>query len=123
MLVQCGAPWRAVRPILRSSSERLHKARPVADALHVWKQLGGGSDLSNQRGQRHPRQPAVAGSPCADRHGGRSDELDPVDKSPKLNQLDPYAYLKDVLLVPATHKVSLIGELLPHRRQPGASAA
>ena len=63
-----------------------------------------------------------AGSPCADRHGGRSNELDPVDKSPKLNQLDPYAYLKDVLLVPATHKVSLVGELLPHRRQPGASA-
>jgi len=29
MLVQCGAPWRAVRPILRSSSERLHKASPL----------------------------------------------------------------------------------------------
>jgi hypothetical protein len=31
---------------------------------------------------------------------------------------DPYAYMKDVLQWLPTHKMSAIGELLPHRWQP-----
>ncbi len=40
-------------------------------------------------------------------------------QSAKLNGLDPYAYLKDVLQRLPTHKVRLVGELLPHRWTPG----
>ena len=36
----------------------------------------------------------------------------------KLNGLDPYAYLSDVLKRLPTHKVSQIEELLPHRWKP-----
>jgi transposase len=38
--------------------------------------------------------------------------------SARLNGHDPYAYMKDVLLRLPTHKMSAIGELLPHRWQP-----
>lgn len=43
---------------------------------------------------------------------------DELTQSAKLNQLDPHAYLKDVLQRPPKHKVRLGGELLPHQRQP-----
>ena len=36
----------------------------------------------------------------------------------KLNGLDPYAYLSNVLKRLPTHKVSQIEELLPHRWKP-----
>ncbi len=36
-------------------------------------------------------------------------------QSAKLNGLDPYAYLSDVLKRLPTHKVTQIEELLPHR--------
>jgi transposase len=36
-------------------------------------------------------------------------------QSAKLNELDPYAYLKDVLKRLSTHKVRLFGELRPQR--------
>jgi len=36
----------------------------------------------------------------------------------KLNGLDPYAYLSDVLKRLPTHKVTQIEELLPHRWKP-----
>ena len=39
-------------------------------------------------------------------------------QSAKLNGLDPYAYLSDVLKRLPTHKVTQIEELLPHRWQP-----
>jgi len=35
-------------------------------------------------------------------------------QSAKLNRLNPYAYLNDVLKMLATHKVNQIEELLPH---------
>ncbi|MDI6622702.1 transposase domain-containing protein, partial [Acinetobacter junii] len=39
-------------------------------------------------------------------------------QSAKLNGLDPYAYLSNVLKRLPTHKVSQIEELLPHRWKP-----
>lgn len=36
-------------------------------------------------------------------------------QSAKLNGLDPYEYLRDVLTRLPTHKASLIAELLPHK--------
>ncbi|MDP1371365.1 transposase domain-containing protein, partial [Acinetobacter lwoffii] len=39
-------------------------------------------------------------------------------QSAKLNGLDPYAYLSDVLKRLPTHKVPQIEELLPHRWKP-----
>ena len=39
-------------------------------------------------------------------------------QSAKLNGLDPYRYLKDVLERLPSHPASRIDELLPHRRQP-----
>ena len=39
-------------------------------------------------------------------------------QSAKLNGLDPYAYLSDVLKRLPTHKVTQIEELLPHQWQP-----
>ncbi|MEZ6841047.1 transposase domain-containing protein [Acinetobacter baumannii] len=39
-------------------------------------------------------------------------------QSAKLNGLDPYAYLSDVLKRLPTHKVPSIEELLPHRWKP-----
>jgi transposase len=41
--------------------------------------------------------------------------------SARLNGHDPYAYMKDVLERLPTHKMSAIGELLPHRWQPRQS--
>ena len=38
--------------------------------------------------------------------------------SAKMNGLDPYVYLKDVLERLPTHPASRIEELLPHRWQP-----
>jgi transposase len=38
-------------------------------------------------------------------------------QSAKVNGLDPYRYLKDVLERPPTHPNSRIEELLPHRWQ------
>ena len=40
-------------------------------------------------------------------------------QSARMNGHDPYQYLKDVLTRLPTHKASRIGELLPHRWQPG----
>jgi transposase len=39
-------------------------------------------------------------------------------QSAKLNGLDPYLYLRDVLTRLPTHKASRVAELLPHRWQP-----
>jgi len=38
--------------------------------------------------------------------------------SAKMNDLDPYAYLSDVLARLPTHPASRIAELLPHRWHP-----
>ena len=38
--------------------------------------------------------------------------------SAKMNDLDPYAYLRDVLERLPTHPASRIAELLPHRWHP-----
>jgi len=42
-------------------------------------------------------------------------------QSAKLNGLDPYAYLSDVLKRLPTHKVTQIEELLPHRWKPNSN--
>jgi hypothetical protein len=39
-------------------------------------------------------------------------------QSAKLNKIDPWAYLRDVLARIHTHPASRIDELLPHRCQP-----
>lgn len=43
-------------------------------------------------------------------------------QSARMNGLDPYVYLRDVLTRLPTHRASRIGELLPHRWQPGQGA-
>jgi transposase len=53
------------------------------------------------------------------RAGQRAAAVMSLIQSAKLNGLDPYAYLKDVLQRLPTHKVRLVAELLPHRWTPG----
>ena len=44
-------------------------------------------------------------------------------QSAKLNKVEPWAYLRDVLTRIHSHPASRIDELLPHRWQPSATAA
>jgi transposase len=48
------------------------------------------------------------------RAGQRAANVMSLIQSAKLNGLDPYRYLKDVLERLPTHPVSRIGQLLPH---------
>ena len=77
-----------------------NQMRPIAIGRKNW--LFAGSQLAGQR--------AVA--------------IMSLIQSAKLNGLDPYAYLRDVLQRLPTHKAAQVGELLPHRWQPlhGSSA-
>ena len=52
------------------------------------------------------------------RAGQRAAAVMSLIQSARLNGIDPYAYLKDVLLRLPTHQNSQIAELLPHRWQP-----
>ena len=52
------------------------------------------------------------------RSGQRAANIMTLIQSAKLNGLDPYAYLRDVLKRLPTHKVTQIEELLPHRWKP-----
>ncbi|NHB67016.1 IS66 family transposase, partial [Acinetobacter sp. GFQ9D191M] len=52
------------------------------------------------------------------RSGQRAANIMTLIQSAKLNGLDPYAYLSDVLKRLPTHKVTQIEELLPHRWKP-----
>ena len=54
------------------------------------------------------------------RAGQRAAAVMSLIQSARLNGLDPYAYLKDVLQRLPTHKNHLIADLLPHRWQPQA---
>ena len=54
--------------------------------------------------------------------GQRAAAVMSLVQSAKLNGLDPYAYLKDVLQRLPTHKASAVGELLPHRWMPAENA-
>lgn len=56
------------------------------------------------------------------RAGQRAAAVMSLVQSARMNGHDPYAYLKDVLTRLPTHKASHIGQLLPHRWQPGQSA-
>jgi transposase len=47
--------------------------------------------------------------------GQRAAAITSLIQSAKLNGLDPYAYLKDVLQRLPTHRASDIAQLLPHR--------
>ncbi|WP_407481227.1 transposase domain-containing protein, partial [Acinetobacter baumannii] len=49
------------------------------------------------------------------RSGQRAANIMTLIQSAKLNGLDPYAYLSDVLKRLPTHKATQIEELLPHR--------
>lgn len=55
--------------------------------------------------------------------GQRAAAVMSLIQSARLNGLDPFAYLKDVLERLPTHKASRVGELLPHRWRPGNEAA
>jgi hypothetical protein len=52
------------------------------------------------------------------RAGKRAAAVMTLLNSARLNGHDPYAYMKDLLQRLPTHKMSAIGELLPHRWQP-----
>ena len=52
------------------------------------------------------------------RSGQRAANIMTLMQSAKLNGLDPYAYLSDVLKRLPTYKVTQIEELLPHRWKP-----
>ena len=54
------------------------------------------------------------------RGGERAAAVMSLVHSARLNGLDPLAYLTDVLQRLPTHKMSAIGELLPHRWKPPA---
>ncbi len=56
------------------------------------------------------------------RAGQRAAAVMSLVQSARMNGHDPYAYLKDVLTRLPTHRASRIGELLPHRWQPGHGA-
>ena len=55
------------------------------------------------------------------RAGQRAAAVMTLVNSARLSGHDPYAYMKDVLERLPTHKMSAIGELLPHRWQPRQS--
>ncbi len=55
------------------------------------------------------------------RSGQRAANVMTLIQSAKLNGLDPYAYLSDVLKRLPTHKVTQIEELLPHRWKPNSN--
>ena len=57
----------------------------------------------------------------SERAGQRAAAVQSLIQSARLNGLDPYAYLKDVLERLPTHKASAIEELLPHKWQPLAA--
>jgi len=54
----------------------------------------------------------------SERAGQRAAAVQSLIQTARLNGLDPYAYLKDVLERLPTHKASAIEELLPHKWQP-----
>ena len=55
------------------------------------------------------------------RIGQRAANIMPLIQSVKLNRLDPYAYLSDMLKRLPTLKVTQIEELLPHRWKPNSN--
>ena len=55
------------------------------------------------------------------RAGQRAAAIMSLIGSAKMNDLDPYAYLRDVLERLPTHPASRIAELLPHRWTAGAT--
>lgn len=55
------------------------------------------------------------------RAGQRAAAVMSLVQSARLNGLDPYAYLKDVLQRRPTHPARRVGELLPHRWAPTAA--
>jgi hypothetical protein len=57
----------------------------------------------------------------SERAGKRAAAIQSLIQSARLNGLDPYAYLKDVLERLPTHKASAIEELLPHKWRPAAT--
>ncbi len=55
------------------------------------------------------------------RSGQRAANIMTLVQSAKLNGLDPYAYLSDVLRRLPLHKVTELEDLLPHRWAPEAN--
>ena len=56
------------------------------------------------------------------RAGQRAAAVMSLLQSARLNGIDPYAYIKDVLTRLPTHPAARIEELLPHRWQPSLTA-
>jgi len=52
------------------------------------------------------------------RSGQRAAAVMSLIQSARMNRLDPYAYLKDVLARLPTQKASCVNDLLPHNWQP-----
>jgi len=104
-------------------------ARALDYSLRRWKPLtrfleGGRLPVDNNHLEGQIRPIAVgkhnwlfAGSLRA---GQRAAAVMTLVHSARLNGHDPLAYLRDVLQRLPTHKMSAIGELLPHRWAPGA---
>ena len=57
------------------------------------------------------------------RAGKRAAAVMSLVHSARINGLDPYAYLRDVLERLPLHPAGRIAELLPHRRQPAVAPA
>jgi len=60
----------------------------------------------------------MGATPGSLRAGQRAAAVMSLVQSARMNGLDPYVYLRDVLTRLPTHKASQIEELLPHRWQP-----
>lgn len=55
---------------------------------------------------------------CSLRSGQQAANIMTLIQSAKLNGLDPYAYLTNILIRLPTHKMKDIEELLPHKWNP-----
>lgn len=101
-------------------------ARALDYGLNRWKALGrfledGDVSIDNNHCENLIRPWALGRSNWlfagSLRAGQRAAAVMSLIQSAKLNGLDPYASLKDVLQRLPTHKVRLVAELLPHRWQ------
>jgi hypothetical protein len=98
-------PGAGLQPQALGGADPLPRRRaPARSTTTGWRTR---SDRSRSGGRTGCSRAPACGPTC-----GRRDEL---IQSAKLNGLDPYAYLKDVLQRLPTQKVRLVGELLPHR--------
>lgn len=122
MLYEIESEVRDLEPDLRRQI-RQEKAVPVMDMLHAWlaqRYLDDGAvPIANNWAENQIRPWALgrknwlfAGSL---RSGKRAAAIMSLIQFARLNEHDPYAYLKDVLTRLPTQRASKIDQLLPHR--------